>query len=159
MSSWYLEGPRGLHFHWAKHPSFECPNADPVLYTPAERVGENGTWALQRAEVAAAAAAIGADAVMLGQLLRQRHASHAAGRLRVDGTLTDRCAICGTKMTRKGFRAWIDEPNPDVASQRIAGRLGFGAPRTTVRTTWHPTKRDAEAWARHECRRAKAANK
>lgn len=155
MSSWYVSGPSGLHFNWSKHPSFECPNADPVSYTAAERDGEGGTWALQRDEVAAAAAAIGADPVMLGQLLRQRHASHGAGRLRVDGKLTDRCAICGAKMTRKGFRAWIDEPNSDPASQRIAGRIGFGAPRITVRTTWHPTKREAEAWARHERQRAK----
>jgi hypothetical protein len=62
---------------------------------------------------------------MLGKLLKQRHASFAAGRLRVHGRLTDRCAICGATMTREGFRAWIDQPSPHEASQRVAGRLGL----------------------------------
>jgi len=61
-------------------------------------------------------------------------------------------------MTRKGFRAWIDAPSADdAAAQRVAARLGFNPPRQTQRTTWHATKRDAEAWARHERRRAQAA--
>lgn len=157
MSSWFLSGARGRAYNWAKHPTFVCPNADPVSYTPAEPGATEGTWSLTRPEVATAAAAIGADAVMLGQLLRQRHASHTAGRLRVGDRVTDRCSICGAKMIRKGFRAWIDEPDDSddaSAQRRIAGRLGFEAPRRTLRTTWHPTKREAEAWARHERKRA-----
>jgi len=155
-SSWYLRGAGGddARFNWNKHPSYSCPNADPVSYSAAATAGAEGTWTLLRPEVAAAAAAIGADPIMLGKLLRQRHASHQAGRLRIDERLTDRCAICGAKMTRKGFRAWIDQSSPDEASQRVAGRLGLHGPRTTLRTTWHDTKREAEAWARHERKRA-----
>lgn len=159
MSSWYLSGPAELRFNWAKKPTFECPNADPVTYRPSDVDGEDGTWTVDREEIAAAATAIGADPVMLGRLLRQRHASLAAGRLSVDGALTDQCAICGTRMTRKGFRAWIDAPTDDPASQRISGRLGLGPVRTTRRTTWHRSKREAEAWARHERARAIAAEK
>lgn len=156
MSSWYLPSADGTRrFSWNKEPTFECPNADAVHYTAGERDGEDGTWTLARDEIATAAAALGADPVMLGRLLRQRHASHAAGRMRVNGRLTDRCAICGAKMTRKGFRAWIDEPSEDASSQRIAGRLGLEPPRRTIRTTWHPTKREAEAWARHEHKRTR----
>ena len=154
-ASWYLSGPDGLRVNWNKAPTFQCPNADAVTYTAAEDGGE-GTWTLQRPEIAAAAAALGADPVLLAKLLRQRHASISAGRLRVDGRLTDRCAICGTKMTRKGFRAWIDQDSDDAASQRVARRLGLDGPRTTVRTTWHPTKTEAQAWARHELKRARA---
>ena len=154
-ASWYVSGPDGLRFNWNKAPTFQCPNAGAVTYAAAADGGE-GTWTLQRPEVAAAAAAIGADPVMLGKLLHQRHASFAAGRLRVDGRLTDRCAICGAKLTRKGFRAWIDNPAGGDASQRVASRLGLDGPRTTVRTTWHPTKAQAEAWARHELKRARA---
>lgn len=157
MGSSYIEGPNGLHFNWRKEPSFECPNADPVSYTPPDTDGEDGTWTLTRDEVAAAAAAIDADPVMLGRLLKARHTSSYAGRLRVDGCLTDRCAVCGAKMSRKGFRAWIDGPPTEGSGKRIAERLGFGAVRTPIRTTWHKTKKEAEAWARHECKRAKAA--
>lgn len=154
-ASWYLSGPDGLRFNWNKAPTFACPNADVVTYVAGEDGGE-GTWTLQRLEVAAAAAAIGADPVMLGRLLQQRHASFTAGRLRVDGRLTDLCAVCGTTMTRKGFRAWIDEPSADATSQRVAGRLGLDGPRTTVRRTWHQTKAGAEAWVRHELKRTRA---
>lgn len=59
-------------------------------------------------------------------------------------------------MTRKGFRAWIDQASDDAASQRVAQRLGLDGPRATVRTTWHPTKAEAQAWARHELARARA---
>jgi len=95
--SWYLSGPDDTRFNWNKEPSFQCPNADPVHYTAAAVTGEEGTWSLQRPHIATAAAAIGADPVLLGKLLRQRHASHQAGRLRADGRLTDRYTICGTR--------------------------------------------------------------
>ena len=77
--------------------------------------------------------------------------------MRVDGVLTDRCALCGTKMVRKGFRAWIDAPADDAAAKRVSRRLGFAPPRTTQRVTWHPTRRAAREWARHEQARADAA--
>ena len=156
-SYWYLPGTDGRHYSWAKHPTFECPNADAVTYTPAEQEGDEGTWTLDRSEIAVAAAAIDADPILLAKLLRQRHHTSAAGRLRVDGVLTQRCAVCGAKMKRKGFRAWIDAPSDDAAAQRVSSRLGFAPPRTTIRTTWHATRKDAAAWARHERARAGAA--
>lgn len=157
-SYWYLPGTDGRHYSWAKHPTFECPNADAVTYTPPAQEGDEGTWTLDREEIAVAAAAIDADPILLAKLLRQRHQTSAVtGRLRVAGVLTQRCAVCGAKMKRKGFRAWIDAPSEDAASQRVSSRLGFAPPRTTIRTTWHPTRKDAAAWARHERRRAGAA--
>jgi len=153
-SHWYVPGTDGRHYNWAKHPTFECPNADAVTYTPPERDGEEGTWTLERDEIAVAAAAIDADPILLAKLLRQRHQTSAAGRLRVGGVLTDRCAVCGAKMKRKGFRAWIDAPTDDATANRVSSRLGFAPTRTTIRTTWHRTRRDAAAWARHERTRA-----
>jgi len=138
-SWWYLPGADGTHYNWAKHPTFECPNADTVTYTAAEREGEEGTWVLQRDAISAAAAAIGADAILLAKLLRRCHHTSVGGRLRVHGVLTNRCAVCGATMTRKGYRAWITAPG-----------AGAGAQRTTTRTTWHRTRREAAAWARHE---------
>jgi len=156
-SHWYFAGAAGLHYNWAKHPTFECPNAEPVTYAPPEREGEQGTWTLEREEFTMAAAAIGADPILLATLVRQRHHTSGAGRLRVDGVLTDRCALCGTKMVRNGFRAWIDAPADDAAAKRVSRRLGFAPPRTTQRVTWHPTRRAAREWARHEQARADAA--
>lgn len=122
-----------------------------VTYTAAEREGEAGTWTLRRDEISVAAAAIGSNAILLAKLLRQRHqTSSVAGRLRVDGVLTNRCAVCGATMTRKGYRAWITAPSHDSAIKRISSRLGFAARRTTTRTTWHRTRREAAAWARDE---------
>jgi hypothetical protein len=153
----YVPDARGRHYNWAKHPTFECPNADTLTYTPSEHDGEEGTWTLDRDEISIAAAAIGADPILLAKVLRQRHQTMTAGRLRVDGVLTDRCSVCGTKMTRKGFRAWIDEPSQDAASQRVSKRIGVGPPRTTIRVTWHSTRVEAAKWARHEKARADAA--
>lgn len=152
---WYVPGSGGLHYNWAKHPTFECPNAEPVTYTAPEHEGEEGTWKLERQEFTAAAAAIGADPILLAKLVRQRHHASGAGRARIDGVLTDRCALCGAKMIRKGFRGWIDAPTEDPASKRVSHRLGFAPPRETRRVTWHPTRRAARGWAQHE--RARAA--
>ena len=63
---------------WAKHPTFECPNADAATYTPPEQEGDEGTWTLDRDEIAVAAAAIDADPILLAKLLRQRHVSRRA---------------------------------------------------------------------------------
>ena len=59
-------------------------------------------------------------------------------------------------MKRKGFRAWIDAPSDDEAAQRVSSRLGLAPPRTTIRTTWHATRKDAATWASHERARARA---
>lgn len=146
LRSWYFQGPRGLRFNWDREPTFECPNADLL-----DERGERRT----RPELVAAARAIGADPLLLGQLLHSRHSLLQARRLRVDGRLTDRCATCGSKMTRKGYRAWIDEPGegtivPSGGSEPSSARVA----RSTIRTTWHRTKTAAEAWARHELTRA-----
>jgi hypothetical protein len=107
--------------------------------------------------VEAAAAALGADAVQLGKLIRSAHHRFGAGRLRVDGKLTDRCGACGARMERLGFRCWVDAPHEATDSRtRIADRLGFEPPRDHVRTFYVDTKREAAAWARDEQRTAKA---
>ena len=117
-----MPGTDGRHYNWAKHPTFECPNADAVTYTPPERDGEEGTWTLHRDEISVAAGAIGADAILLAKLLRQRHHTSAAGRLRVDGVLTNRCAVCGAKMTRTPWHNKFASPVLDVGEVRP----GFG---------------------------------
>ena len=122
---------------------------------PARPEGDEGTWTLDRAEIAVAAAARSAPTRSCSPSSCASATDVGAGRLRVDGVLTDRCAVCGAKMNRKGFRGWIDAPVTDAPAKRIAGRLGLAEPRETQRVTWHPTKKDAEAWAKHERRRGR----
>ena len=160
----YVADANGLRYHWATTPTFECPNADALVYTAAEDGdGEGeGEWTLRPATaeaITAAAVALGADALLLARILRSRHQAQGVQRLRVGDKLTDRCGVCGTRMRRKGYRAWITEPSTDASQQRIASRLGMTAPRETVRTTWHDTQRAARAWAEHERGRAAAAKK
>lgn len=158
----YTAGVNGHRYHWSTTPTFECPNADAIVYTAAPDGESTGTWAL-RPEVAtamtAAADALGADALMLARHLRSRHQAEGVQRLRVDEKLTDRCSVCGTRMRRKGYRAWITALSTDQSQKRIATRLGMTAPRETLRTTWHSTQNAARAWAEHERDRAAAADK
>jgi hypothetical protein len=37
--------------------------------------------------------------------------------------------VCGAKMAREGFGAWIDEPDGDAAAERIAARHECGRTR------------------------------
>jgi hypothetical protein len=157
MSGWYVAAG-DTHFNWASKPSYVCPNAALVEYQAAADGSSDGKHVLKDPRVTLAAEALAADPILLGQMLLRAHSSHRAGRMRVDGRLTERCAICGTKLTRQGFRAWIDGPPTEGSGKRIAERLGFGAIRAPIRSTWHKTRKEAEAWARHECKRAKATS-
>ncbi|HEV7805445.1 MAG TPA: hypothetical protein VGO80_06490 [Solirubrobacteraceae bacterium] len=158
----YVADAKGLRYHWATSPAFECPNADALVYTAAEDGDGEGTWMLRPATadaITAAAVVLGADALLLARILRSRHQAQGVQRLRVDEKLTDRCGVCGARMRRKGFKAWITEPSTDTSQKRIASRLGMTAPRETVRTTWHDTQKAARTWAEHERGRAAAAQK
>lgn len=158
-ASRYIAGADGRRYHWATTPTFECPIADPIVYTAAEDGDGEGAWTLRPAAadaMSAAAAALGADALLLARVLRSRHQAQGVQRQRVDGKLTDRCSVCGTRMERKGFRAWITAPSTDAAQKRIASRLALTAPRDTLRVTWHDTQKAARGWAEHERGRAAA---
>lgn len=155
----YIPGANGHRYHWATTPTFECPNADPVVYTAAADGDGEGEWMLRPATantITAAAVALGADALLLARVLRSRHQAQGVQRQRIDGKLTDRCSVCGTRMHRKGFRAWITAPSTDAAQKRIASRLAMTAPRETLRVTWHDTQKVARGWAEHEHGRAAA---
>ena len=158
----YIQAPDGHRYHWATNPTFECPHADAIVYTAADDGDGEGTWTLRpdtAAAITTAAAVLGADPLLLARVLRSRHQAQGVERLRVDGKLTDRCSVCGTRMDRKGFRAWITVPSTDESQKRIAARLAMTVPRETVRTTWHDTLKAARGWAEHERDRAAAANK
>lgn len=158
----YIQAPDGHRYHWATTPTFECPHADAIVYTAAEDGDGEGTWTLRpniADAITAAADVLGADALLLARVLRSRHQAQGVERMRVDGKLTDRCSVCGTRMHRKGFRAWISAPSTDASQKRIAARLAMTAPRETVRTKWHETLKAARGWAAHERDRAAGANK
>lgn len=149
---WYVSDG-DTHFNWSKTPTFECP----FSVTPSDEL---------LIAIADASLALGMDTLKLAKMIDQPH-RHGSRREKVNDKYTDKCAHCGAKMKRLGFRAWITEPVPEEewtahtkTNVRIADRLGFGAAGGTtrvVRATWHKTKREAEAWCRHECKRSVAA--
>lgn len=160
MSAWYIAAG-DTHFNWAKAPTFECPNAATDGRPIGAMLAEDAAITPLVARARLAADALGVDAAKVIGMLRRMH-SGGTRRAEIDGKLTDRCAHCGAKMKRKGFRAWIDEPGSwdgySGATRSLNQMIGNSEPpRKTIRTTWHKTKKEAEAWARHECRRAKAA--
>lgn len=156
---WYVEALDGTRFAWSKAPAFRCE-----LATFEQRDAGDGTFAeriVTTAPVEHAAAALQLQAGELAALLIRAHRSSGGERRRVDGRLTSDCAVCGRRMTRLGFRAWIDRPlrddeltDSDRTSRRIAVRLGLDGRRLVlVREVYLATKREAESWARHELRR------
>lgn len=144
---WYVGDAAGSRFNWAKEPAFRCPLAELALERPGD--------------FEPAAELLDLTGERLARIFERAHARGFGYRRRVDDRLTDECQQCGHKMRRLGFRAWIDEPGSwgghSDATRALNEALGNGPPRRLVRETWHKTKKEAEAWARHECSRAKAA--
>jgi hypothetical protein len=151
---WYVAGGNGEQFCWAKDATFLCPHGyfDRVRLESGETVNR-----ILTSEVERAAVALGGDPELLARMLERAHASHGAGRQRVDGKLTDLCTICGAKMERKGFACWKQVPNePDSAQARIAGRLGFSNTRHEGVIHYRPTKKEAEQWARRNANESRS---
>lgn len=142
-SYWYIEGADGRHYCYAKDLSVECP------------VGSMGRLG-DILELAAAEVGID-EAFMLRKL------QHSAGRKRENGKLTDLCDACGHKLTRLGFRYWIEGPPPkDADGMALVGRtinLAMGGSGfTIVEGPWYAkTKKAAQAWARMRVRQTKEA--
>lgn len=153
---WYMEGADGRHFCFAKEPTYTCPHA----HFERTRVDEETVERIPTPAVKRAAEALGADPELLARGLERQHASFTYGRRRVNGKLTDQCAVCGARMQRKGFRCWIErEPTDDERNDmnsRVAGRLGFSNMRTE-RSFYVDTKREAREWAAEEVKVTRAA--
>lgn len=148
-SYWCMEaGTR--RWNWNKSPTFRCPNAE--TWGPPDDIVRRGD------QLAEAAAALGADPLRLAQLLTQRHRSGGGLREKKDDRYTGRCRICGARLIKVGYRAWIDDAVPtskmtdtERASAQVNRRLGFAPPRRPVGEDRHfDTKKAAEQWARAE---------
>ena len=156
---WYFSAG-DQRFCFDKHPRFRCPLAAAVTHQ-SSAVSEDCTEPAIISTVAAAAAMLAADGLLLANLLVRAHISHNAGRLRVDGRLTDRCAICGSRMERLGFPCWIEEkPKRRDAQSRIASRLGHDDFRRVPGALWYrSSKREAREWAHGRANAAKHPNR
>jgi hypothetical protein len=100
------------------------------------------------------------DPMRLAKLIRSAHHCSGAGRARIDGRLTDTCSACGHKLTRKGFRYWIEaKPHVPNARARIAQRLGYGEYEQVEGSWYAETKRDAQTWAQGRAKEASARKK
>lgn len=147
---WYIEGADGRHYCYAKEPTYLCPMAEPVLFDRAEDCeGSEPVPRLTVPAITPAAQQLAIDPLLLAKLIRSAHHRIGAGRARVDGRLTDTCAACGHKLTRKGFRYWIEaKPPRSHPRAQIAQRLGFSEYEHVEGSWYAKTKRDARAWAR-----------
>lgn len=143
MTTYYVEAG-DTHFCWSTEPTYRCPNADmprggdgEIIATPA---------------IVSAAGLLAADPAKLAGLLERPHRRVSQHRARVDGKLTDTCAICGARLERLGFARWIErKPTTEERKSvqgRINERLGFDGMIRQAPTWYSKTKKDAAAWAR-----------
>lgn len=149
----YIEAG-GQRFCFDIHPTYHCLLAD----TDPELAGE--TTPVVSAAVAAAADDLSCQAVLLARMLSRAHRSIAAGRQRVDGVLTERCAICGARMRRLGFACWIEErPSREDPRARIAKRLGMSDWQRVPGALWYRDRGgEARTWAQRRARQMKAGS-
>jgi hypothetical protein len=159
----YWQGPGGERVCISTHPTFVCPHGS------FERERDEEGKVIRRIPTPAAEAAaraLGADVDLVVRMLDRQHGQVSAGRRRVDGKLTDDCAVCGARMERKGFRVWIERPVPEEertegerASAAINSRLNGGPAVAfrTAKTAWLDTKREARAWCLDELRILRSA--
>lgn len=150
----YWEGPGDRHYAYNIEPSYECPVGKAAA---AAQKGEPGGC------VDLAAEALGVEPKLLGRLLLR---SSCGSRARDERErLTDRCYLHGCKMSKRGYRAFIDEPVPEGEVTDL-GRLsremsralgGDGVQRRVVESRWCDTKREAREWAWARCEAARRA--
>lgn len=161
----YWDGPEGTRYCFNIEPTFICPNAEPVKPHKIDwPEGDEHTWTSPPENVRQAAHLLGMQPVKLGNMIRKAHQSFTHTRERIDGKLTNRCACCGTKMDRLGFRVWIERPKAeeeltagDRTSSGVAQRLGFSGERTVIiRSAYTDTKREAKQWCLDERATAQA---
>jgi hypothetical protein len=149
---WIVNGGNGERFAWRKEPTYLCPHG----YFERVREGDEVVSRVPTAAVEQAAAALGADVELLMRVMERVHASHSAGRRRVNGKLTGDCAICGARMIRKGFAHWKEVASDDVIARGFGAALGFDGHVRGV-TRYVDTKREAEAWARENAAVSRSA--
>lgn len=163
MSYWYLNRQRDDHqFCWARHPTFVCHFQEGLPSTTGP-IGAVLIEGYEPTEHDLQVRELRQDAERLGitRLSEMIESAHRRGgiskdgyRLRLDdGTLTDRCRVCGGKLQRKGFAAWEERPPTDEdegPSKTMAVRLGFNTHVRVGKTRYFRTKKKAEEWARKQ---------
>lgn len=159
---WAYPEVDGVRFCYAKAPTYRCPIAE-ALGRPVGAALAEG--AAPRLPLAEAADVLGIDPTRLGAMLRTAHSRSHEVRARVDGKPTDRCAVCGHRLDRLGFRVWREHLVPEgelTSEQRASARLGevFGGDGlywATTESLYLDTKREAATWARENYETAKLA--
>lgn len=137
---WYVEGADGVHYCWAKVPTFRCPFGEgpPVALTDAlDSEAENG-WPTSD---------------KLVRMFQRAHGTGMGGRERDEqDRLTDRCRGCGAQLERLGYRAWAEREKPpgEHGEGVVAEALGFGRVQPIGDARYFRTKKQAAAWARKQ---------
>jgi hypothetical protein len=135
----YFKGTDGRRYCYGLHPVFRCPNAT------TSNDDEN-----QLERVRVAAAALGAGAEWLAEVLRRAHTGASGERHRdPGGQIRSDCAICRRRLRRVGFACWIEAPiDPDSSTGRIAARLGTSGWQRADGPWYRDRKNEAREWAR-----------
>jgi hypothetical protein len=151
---WVYTASDGRRYCWNKEPTFSCPLVDPLADRPDPDGDPVSPFGRGIDEAAAALSVAPAD---LAGVLRRAHRSTSGKgtrRRRVGGRLTDLCDVCGRRMKRLGFRAWIEVPDTSERTGTQITRMMFGAAYWPVRDSsrYFDTKKEAQSWALDEKR-------
>jgi hypothetical protein len=139
MSYLYYRGGDGAEFCYSTTKEWRCPyNVDGVK---EEDIPEHIQHVI---------------ATIDGLGLDGRHLLRHRGGVTYEGKTPGRCRYCGGKLEAQGWRAWKSVPDPEEYRQRIADRLGLGAPTKIVESHLFGLRREAKEWARENARISKS---
>jgi hypothetical protein len=127
----------GQRFAWAKEPTFVCGFAESPPAPLEDSLAESTEPDSPTVE-------------KFREIWRRGHRGTSHRARDENDRLTDRCAACGAKMERRGFRAWaeIEKSEPGTSGDRIAQRLGFSMTEQIPGSgRYFRTKRQARDWA------------
>jgi hypothetical protein len=135
----YIEGADGRHYCFTNEPVFAC-DANALL-DDDERMEKM-------------AAELGVRVGWLKGKLR-----HMSERARDDkNRLINRCVNCGSTLTRRGFRCWIEAPGDEhEATTRINRRLGGDGFKMVEGPWFQPSRKAAKEWAQSRVRQLREA--
>lgn len=179
MRYWHFkDDPEGRRFCFTTEPLYTCPRSDKITYEvkdlstgevtlttrrPEEKVGWTFTRHVSDVE-AEAARLLGVDGKKLLTVIQNahRHASGADGlRQRVDGKLTDRCKVCGSKLTNHGYSAYVERDMTEEErlerGQPNMSSFGFSNPSMRLKGVNGLKRSEAREWAYEQYVMAKAA--
>lgn len=158
MSYLYYDGPEGVHYCYAKEPTYTCRH-------DRQKSGDDEEHPPMADPLEAGVIAAGMKPEFIRRLLAREHQRQGRWRDPKTDRLTERCGACGAKLRRRGFAVWTETPapDPDTSTARISSRLsevfgGDGIHRVHSDHKYVDTKKEARALALRRLNDARAAD-